>query len=75
MSSFFSTPNGKIALASVGNYQFSPAISKISRENGLITITVQSSLEQGIKAEGINHQLTSFAKSYHFPEGISYQQG
>jgi len=72
MGSFFSTQQGKVALASVGSYSFAPAISKISRDNGTITISVQSNLEQGAKAENVNTALTQFAQAYKFPKGVTY---
>lgn len=75
MGSFFSTQQGKVALASVGSYSFAPAISKISRDNGTITISVQSNLEQGAKAENVNAALTQFAQSYKFPKGVTYAKG
>lgn len=75
MGTFFNTKSWKTPLGTVWNYTFAPATSKIIRENGKITITVESNLQKNAKAEPINAELVTFAESYPFPEGISYEKG
>ncbi len=74
LSTRIPTKNGQISLGSVGEYDFLPATSKIFRENGEITINIESNLQKGMKAEPIMQALMEYAENYDFPEGISYKR-
>lgn len=51
------------------------SISTITRDDEKIQITVGASLNTGVNSIAINNQIQEFAKSYKFPDGISYSAG
>jgi len=54
------------------SYSFEPWLSSIGREDGKITIGVNSDLESWVLPTEIQPKLIEFAETYDFPEGISY---
>ena len=74
MNTAFPSTNGQILLGSVGSYHLAPSTSNVTRENGQITVSLQSNLEKGYKAESIKEQLFTFAEKYDFPVGIDYYE-
>jgi HAE1 family hydrophobic/amphiphilic exporter-1 len=52
-----------------------PGLSSISREDGKITISANSDLEQWVVGTEIQPKLIEFAESYNYPIGISYVAG
>ncbi len=61
----------------VGNfieYNAKNSIASISREDWKITITVEADLEKWIDSVSTQSKFETFAKSYSFPNGISYMK-
>ena len=69
------TSIGKIRVGDYVSYSFDEALSSISRENGDITITVDADVESGVVPTEIQPKLLEYAKSFSFPDGISYKAG
>ena len=69
------TSAGKVRVGDYMNYSFEPGLSSIGRENGKITIWVNSDLETWVLPTAIQPQLIEFAESYSFPEWISFTAG
>ncbi len=69
------TPIGQVRLWDITNYNFATNINAISRENGDIVIKVEADLENNLPPTSTQAALASFAESYPFPQGISYQMG
>lgn len=69
------TKAGKIRVGDYASFSFEPGLSSISREDGKITIGVNSDLDAGTLPSEIQPQLIEFAESYNYPEGISYTAG
>lgn len=67
------TRAGSIMVGTVADYAFESAISNISRENTNITVRVESDIEQGLTPDVIQSQLTTFAETYQYPSGISFE--
>lgn len=67
------TRAGSVMVWTVADYVFESAISNISRENTNITVRVESDIEQGLTPDVIQSQLTSFAETYQYPSGISFE--
>ncbi len=57
------------------SYSFEPGLSSIGRENGKISIWVNSDLETGVLPTQVQPKLIEFAESYNYPEWISYTAG
>jgi len=69
------TRAGSVMVGTIANYNFESAISNISRENTNITVRVESDIEQDLTPDIIQSQFTSFAESYQYPSGISFEVG
>jgi len=69
------TRAGPIMVGTVADYSFESAISNISRENTNITVRVESDIEQGLTPDGIQAELTTFAETYNYPDGIGFEIG
>lgn len=70
-----STQKGLVRVGDYAEYSFEPGLSSIGRENGKITIGVESSLETWVLPTSIQPGLLQFAENYSFPEGISFTAG
>ncbi|HRX63563.1 MAG TPA: efflux RND transporter permease subunit [Candidatus Absconditabacterales bacterium] len=70
-----STVAGSINFGNITDYEFKNAIQSISREDNNIIISVGADVAPGIKADGIQSNLTKFAQEYEFPEHITYSMG
>lgn len=66
------TTKGDIRVGDFADYKFTKSVSSIGRENGKITISVGSKLENGFLPTDIQPQLEEFAARYNFPPWISY---
>lgn len=66
---------GDVRIWDYASYSFQPWLSSIWREDGKITIGVNSDLEAGTLPTEIQPQLIDFAESYSFPLWISYSAG
>lgn len=69
------TRAGKIKIWNVASYEFLPAISTISRENGNIVIWVESDVDDWFFPNQIQPKLLEYATTYNFPQNISYTSG
>lgn len=65
----------KIKLQDVVTYKFVEWISSVNREDGKITISVQSDFVPWTLPSSIQPKLQKFAENYNYPEGISFQAG
>ncbi len=66
------TPIGEVRVGNYASYTFEPGLSSIGRDDTLITIGVNSDLENGILPTDVQPQLIAFAENYNFPAGITY---
>ena len=57
------------------DYEFVRAVSSINRDEGKISISVESDITAGFLPTDIQPLFVKFAESYNFPEGISYSAG
>jgi multidrug efflux pump subunit AcrB len=57
------------------SFTFEPSLSSINRENGKISISAESGLQEGVLPSEIQPLLIEFAEKYNYPEGISYSAG
>lgn len=57
------------------SFDFEPSLSSISRLDGKISISADASLQEGVLPSEIQPLLIDFAKSYNYPEWISYSAG
>lgn len=57
------------------SYEFTNAVSAIQREDTDVLIKAESDVEQGVRADEKQEAFVSYAESYDFPEGISFQVG
>ncbi len=69
------TRAGNIMLGTVADYNFESAISNIAREDGNITVRVESDIDQWLTPDVIQSQFATFARNYNYPDGISFQEG
>jgi len=67
-----STQIGDIRAWDYLSYRFEPALSSVVRENGNITISIESDLDTWFLPSDIQPQLIEYAESYTYPEGISF---
>lgn len=67
------TRAGSIMVGTVADYTFESAISNVSRENTNITVRVESDVEQWLTPDVVQSQLTAFAETYQYPDGISFE--
>ncbi len=65
----------KIRVGDYASYSFEPGLSSINREDGKITIWVNSDVDSKYLPSDIQPKLNDFAESYVFPSGISYTAG
>jgi len=66
------TPAWKINFGNITNYNFTKAISSISREDNKIMIRVWSDVNPWINATEIQTKLVEFAQKYNYPASIKY---
>ncbi|MDD3302890.1 MAG: efflux RND transporter permease subunit [Candidatus Gracilibacteria bacterium] len=62
----------------IGNlieYNTKNSIASISREDGKIIISVEADLEKGVDTVGTQTKFEDYAKTFEFPNGISYMKG
>jgi multidrug efflux pump subunit AcrB len=64
-----------VRVGDFATYEFTKAVSSINRQDGKITITVESDFEAWALPSDIQPKLIEFAKNYNYPEGISYAAG
>jgi len=64
-----------VMFGTIADYNFESAISNISREDGNITVRVESDIDQGITPDVVQSQFAAFARNYSYPDGISFQEG
>lgn len=69
------TQKWDIRIGDFAEYKFAASVSSISRENGKITISVGSKLENGVLPTDVQPKLEEFAAKYNYPEGISFSSG
>jgi len=62
----------EVRVGDYASFDFQPWLSSINREDGKITIGVNSDLETWVLPTSVQPLLIDFAESYNFPEGISY---
>lgn len=74
LSQTISTAEGPVTLASLVHYEFRNALVEVRREDGDLTISVESDVRDGYKAGNLLMSLNEYASSYSFPEGISYKK-
>jgi len=75
LSTVINTRVGPIMLGSVAEYTIDQALNRVSRDDGDLTIVVDSDLTPGSTPTDFQPKLTDFAEQYTFPEGISYKVG
>jgi multidrug efflux pump subunit AcrB len=75
MDLIISTKIWDVRVGDYASFAFEPGLSSISREDGKITISANSDLEQWIIPTEIQPKLIEFAESYSFPDWISYSAG
>ena len=63
-----STKIGDIRVGDYASFSFQPGLSSISREDGKISISVNSDVSVGKLPSDIQPDLIDFAKKYNFPE-------
>lgn len=63
-----------ITLWTVADYRFENAITNISREDGNITVKIESDIEPWLTPDVVQVPFAEFAQSYQYPDGISYQE-
>jgi multidrug efflux pump len=68
------TRAGNLLIGTIANYNFESAISSVTREDGNITVRVESDVDQWLTPDAVQSQLITFAQSYNFPDGISFQE-
>ncbi len=66
------TKIGEVRVGDYASYTFQPWLSSIWRDDGKITISVNSDLEPGVLTSDIQPKLMEFAQTYNYPEGISF---
>lgn len=65
----------KLKIGNVATYEFLPAISTISRENGNIVISVESDLEEWFIPTQVQPKFLEFAQNFNYPDNISFASG
>ena len=71
-----STRQWPVNVSNVMDYSLENAVGAISRENTNITITVDADVDDDMRNEAgrFQQQLLAFARSYDFPDGLSYRE-
>ena len=75
LSTVVNTKVGPIMLGSVSEYTVDQALNRVSREDGDLTIVVDSDLTPGSTPTDFQPKLTAFAEQYNFPQGIGFKVG
>lgn len=57
----------------VASYDFTKAVSSVSRENWKISITVSSDIEDWFITTQVQPKITEFMEKYNYPDGVSYE--
>ncbi len=66
------TQAGMIRIGDYASYELIPGLSSITRENGKITIGVNSDVQPWVLPSDIQPWLIDFAETYIYPSGVSY---
>ncbi len=66
------TQKWDIRIGDFAEYNFKKSVSSIGREDGKITISVWSKLENWFLPTDLQPKLEEFAQKYNYPEGISF---
>ena len=75
LSTMINTKVGPIMLGSVAEYTIDQALNRVSRDEGDLTISVNSDLAPGSVPTDFQPKLVEYADQYQFPQGISYKVG
>lgn len=65
----------KVRIWDVASYDFTKAVSSVSRENWKISITVSSDLEEWFTTSALQIKITDFTEKYNYPDWVSYEAG
>jgi len=68
------TRAGKLRVWDFADYEFTKAITSITRDDWKITITVEADLESWVLSTDIQPKVDEYASNYNFPEWISYEK-
>lgn len=68
------TRAGKLRVWDFADYEFTKAITSITRDDWKITITVEADLESWVLSTDIQPKVDEYASTYNFPEWISYEK-
>ncbi len=68
------TRSGKLRVWDFADYEFTKAITSITRDDWKITITVEADLESWVLSTDIQPKVDEYASTYNFPEWISYEK-
>ncbi|MCD5375456.1 efflux RND transporter permease subunit [Candidatus Gracilibacteria bacterium] len=69
------TQVGDVRIGDYVSFTFEPSLSSITRENGKISISADSGLEEGTLPSEIQPLLIEFAEGYNYPDGVAYSAG
>ncbi len=76
LSSFqIPTKEGLLPLSSLGDFSLATNPTRITREDGKITLSVSAAVAEGTSVSITNKELETFADNLNLPEGITWKTG
>lgn len=73
LATVINTKVGPLMLWSVAEYSINQSLNSVNRKDGNLTISVESDLDVWLKPTDFQPKLEEFARTYQFPNGITFK--